>query len=197
MAGSEIDLSIPFRRLSMNEAIKEALGIDFNQIETYEEREAWLRANYMEPHWMRGDIINLFFETYVEENLIQPTFIYDYPIEISPLTKRKPGQPDVAERFELFINGQEIANAYSELNDPRDQRKRFEAQLKKRALGDEEAGFMDEDYCLALEYGLPPTGGLGVGIDRLTMLLTDSDSIRDVLLFPTMKPRFDATAGVE
>ncbi|NLZ55505.1 MAG: lysine--tRNA ligase [Clostridiaceae bacterium] len=197
--GSEIDLSIPFRRLSMNEAIEEATGIDFNQIETYEEARSLAeeRELHVEPHWMRGDIINLFFETYVEENLIQPTFIYDYPIEISPLTKRKPGQSDVAERFELFINGQEIANAYSELNDPRDQRKRFEAQLKKRALGDEEAGFMDEDYCLALEYGLPPTGGLGVGIDRLTMLLTDSDSIRDVLLFPTMKPRFDATAGVE
>ena len=129
------------------------------------------------------------FETFVEENLIQPTFIYDYPVEVSPLTKKKPDRPDLTERFEFFITSREMGNAYSELNDPIDQKERFVSQMKKREAGDEEANMMDDDYVTALEYGMPPTGGMGIGIDRLIMLLTDSYSIRDVLLFPTMKPR--------
>jgi lysyl-tRNA synthetase class 2 len=189
--GQEIDLTPPFRRLTMNDAILEYSGVDFSNIL---DREAAARlaiehdlAEY-KPGMTRGDIMNLFFETYCEDKLIQPTFIIDYPLEISPLTKKKPGHPELTERFELFINGREHANAYSELNDPLDQRERFAMQLEKREAGDEEANLIDEDFCQSLEYGMPPTGGLGIGIDRLVMLLTDSFSIRDILLFPTMKP---------
>lgn len=188
--GHEISLKAPFTRLSMREAVLKYSGVDFDQIKTYEEALAVAKEHHLEVEASmgRGDIFALFFEHYVEANLIQPTFIYDYPTEISPLTKKKPGREDITERFELFIRGHEFANAYSELNDPLDQRERFKAQLQKREQGDEEASRLDEDYCVALEYGLPPTGGMGMGIDRLCMLLTDSDSIRDVLLFPTMKP---------
>lgn len=188
--GQEINLNPPFRRKTMQELVLEATGIDFYQIQTDEEAFELCKARGIEvqPSWKKGDVFNLFFETYCEEMLIQPTFVYDYPIEVSPLTKKKPGHEAVTERFELFINGKEIANAYSELNNPIDQRERFAAQLAKREAGDTEANFMDEDYCVALEYGLPPTGGMGMGIDRLCMLLTDADSIRDVLFFPTMKP---------
>jgi len=189
--GQEIDLTPPFRRLTMNDAILEYSGVDFSNVP---DREAAARlasehelAEY-KPGMTRGDIMNLFFETYCEDKLIQPTFIIDYPLEISPLTKKKPGHPELTERFELFINGREHANAYSELNDPLDQRERFAMQLEKREAGDEEANLIDEDFCQSLEYGMPPTGGLGIGIDRLVMLLTDSFSIRDILLFPTMKP---------
>jgi lysyl-tRNA synthetase class 2 len=179
--GQEIDLTPPFRRLTMNDAILEYSGVDFSNIL---DREAAARlaiehdlAEY-KPGMTRGDIMNLFFETYCEDKLIQPTFIIDYPLEISPLTKKKPGHPELTERFELFINGREHANAYSELNDPLDQRERFAMQLEKREAGDEEANLIDEDFCQSLEYGMPPTGGLGIGIDRLVMLLTDSFSIR-------------------
>ncbi len=187
----EIDLTPPFKRLSMAEAIRRYAGVDFDQVSGDEAARRLAEEHHLEelkPGMLRGDIMNLFFEAYCEEQLIQPTFIYDYPIEISPLTKKKPGRPDLTERFELFIGGREYANAYSELNDPLDQRDRFARQLKKREAGDDEANLLDEDYCLALEYGLPPTGGLGMGIDRLVMLLTNAASIRDVLLFPTMKP---------
>ncbi len=187
-----IDLTPPFRRLSMTEAIRHYAGVDFDQIADDETALALARTHELEelkPGMTRGEIMNLFFEAFCEEQLIQPTFIYDYPIEISPLTKKKPGHPELTERFELFIVGREYANAYSELNDPLDQRDRFAMQLKKREAGDDEANLMDEDYCVALEYGLPPTGGMGMGIDRLVMLLTDAYSIRDVLLFPTMKPQ--------
>lgn len=188
--GQEISLKPPFARMSMREAVLKYSGVDFDEIKTYEDavKVAKEHGLELEAGMGRGDIFALFFEHYVEEKLIQPTFIYDYPTEISPLTKKKLGREDVTERFELFIRGHEFANAYSELNDPMDQRERFKAQLKKREQGDEEAARLDEDYCVALEYGLPPTGGMGMGIDRLCMLLTDSDSIRDVLLFPTMKP---------
>ena len=189
--GKQIDLTPPFRRLSMNDAILQYAEIDFDQIRTAEEAGSLAQARGLtdyKPGMGRGDVMNLFFEAFCEENLVQPTFIYDYPIEISPLTKKKPGSPDLTERFELFIDGREYANAYSELNDPIDQRERFAAQLKKREAGDDEANQMDEDFCVSLEYGMPPTGGMGMGIDRLVMLLTDSSSIRDVLLFPTMKP---------
>ncbi len=188
--GTEIDLGKPFERLTMIDAIKRYAGVDFDQILTEEEAKSVAREHnvaYEERH-KRGDIINLFFETFCEENLIQPVFIMDHPIEISPLTKKKPGDPSKVERFELFIYGREMCNAYSELNDPIDQRERFAAQDALAAAGDAEANHTDEDFLNALEIGMPPTGGIGYGIDRLVMLLTDSASIRDVLLFPTMKP---------
>lgn len=188
--GEEISVALPFRRLSMRDAVLEYSGVDFYEVKTDEEAFALAKEHgiEVEPAWKKGDVFNAFFETFAEEKLIQPTFIYDYPIEVSPLTKKKPGHEDLTERFELFINGNEFANAYSELNDPFDQRERFEAQLARREAGDDEANLMDEDFCLSLEYGLPPTGGMGMGIDRLCMLLTGEDNIRDVLLFPTMKP---------
>ncbi len=189
--GQAIDLTPPFRRLSMTEAIRQYAGVDFDQVADQAAAAGLAIAADLpeyKPGLSRGDIMNLFFETYCEDKLIQPTFIYDYPLEISPLTKKKPGHPQLTERFELFINGREHANAYSELNDPLDQRERFAMQLLKREAGDEEANLIDEDFCQSLEYGLPPTGGLGIGVDRLVMLLTDAFSIRDILLFPTMKP---------
>ncbi len=187
----EIDLDKPFERLTMVEAVKKYANVDFSQIKTAEEAKALADKHHIayEKRHKRGDILNLFFETYCEEHLIQPTFITEHPVEISPLAKRKPGDPDYTERFELFIIGREHANAFSELNDPIDQRGRFEAQAQLKAQGDDEANDMDEDFLTALEYGMPPTGGLGIGVDRLIMLLTNSASIRDVLLFPTMRPR--------
>ena len=188
--GTEIDLTPGFRRLPMIEAIKEVTGADFNKANTDEEAMELAKSIGLEVEGKmdRGHLINLAFEERVEETLIQPTFIIDYPVEISPLTKRKPSDPRLVERFELFIGGREYANAYSELNDPIDQKGRFLAQMAEREEGNEEANMMDEDFVQALEYGMPPTGGMGMGIDRLAMLLTDSYSIRDVLLFPTMKP---------
>lgn len=190
--GQEIDLTPSWKRITMVDAIKEVTGIDFNTINTDEEAVALARErNIVIPDptkETRGDVISLFFEEYVEETLIQPTFVYEYPVEISPLAKRKSADPRMTERFELFIGGREYGNAFSELNDPIDQYERFKKQVEARDAGDEEAGMMDEDYVQALEYGMPPTGGLGIGIDRMIMLLTDSASIRDVLLFPTMKP---------
>ena len=186
----EIDMAKPFRRLTMTEAIREETGIDFDKVETDEEAKALARARgieYEDRH-KKGDIVNLFFDEYCEDKMIQPTFIMDHPIEISPLTKKKPDDPSKVERFELYINGWEMCNAYSELNDPIDQRERFAAQDALAAAGDAEANHTDEDFLNALEIGMPPTGGIGYGIDRLVMLLTDSASIRDVLLFPTMKP---------
>jgi lysyl-tRNA synthetase, class II len=187
--GVEIDLSKPFERLTMVEAIKKYAGVDFDQIPDEAAAKALAKERHVafEERHKRGDIINLFFEEFVEEHLVQPTFIMDHPVEISPLASRKPSDPDYTERFELFITRREMANAFSELNDPLDQRGRFEAQEALRAAGDEEANQLDEDFLTALEYGMPPTGGIGIGIDRLIMLLTDSYSIRDVLLFPTMK----------
>jgi len=188
--GVEINLEPSWKRISMIDAIKEVTGIDFNLIET--DKEALELADkhdifIEETKQTRGHVINAFFEEYVEETLIQPTFIIDYPVEISPLTKRKPSDPRLVERFELFIGGREYANAYSELNDPIDQYERFLKQVEAKQAGDQEAGGMDEDYVNALEIGLPPTGGLGIGLDRLIMLLTDSQSIRDILFFPTMR----------
>ena len=188
--GVEMDWGKPFARLTMLDAVKQYSGIDFHEIHSLDEARAAAKAKgveYEERH-TKGDILNLFFETFVEEHLIQPTFILDHPVEISPLTKRKPDDPDYVERFELFMNGWEMANAYSELNDPIDQRERFRAQEEMLAKGDEEANTTDEDFLNALEIGMPPTGGIGYGIDRLCMLLTDSAAIRDVLLFPTMQP---------
>lgn len=188
--GVEIDLS-HFERITMIDAIRKYSGIDFNEIKTDEEALQIAASLGLKPEAAkstRGDIINMVFEEKVEENLVQPTFITDYPVEVSPLAKRKPEQPELTERFELFITAREIGNAFSELNDPIDQRERFMAQVALRNAGDEEASMMDEDFLTALEYGMPPTGGVGIGIDRLVMLLTDSYSIRDVLLFPTMKP---------
>ena len=187
--GVEIDLAKPFARMTMVEAVKKYAGIDFNEVKTEEEAKALADKHHIkyEDRHKKGDIINLFFEEFVEENLVQPTFIMDHPVEISPLAKRKPSDPDFTERFELFITKREMANAFSELNDPIDQRGRFEAQEALRAAGDDEANTMDEDFLNALEYGMPPTGGIGIGIDRFVMLLTDSAAIRDVLLFPTMK----------
>jgi lysyl-tRNA synthetase class 2 len=187
--GVEIDLSKPFERLTMVEAIKKYTEIDFAQYPDEASAKALAKERHInfETRHKRGDIINLFFEEYVEEHLVQPTFIMDHPVEISPLASRKPSDPDYTERFELFITKREMANAFSELNDPLDQRGRFEAQEALRAAGDEEANQLDEDFLTALEYGMPPTGGIGIGIDRFVMLLTDSSAIRDVLLFPTMK----------
>ena len=188
--GVEIDLGKPFARMTMTDAVKQYSGVDFHEIHTLEEARAAAKAHsveYEDRHQV-GDILNLFFDAFVEEHLIQPTFLTEHPVEISPLTKRKPDDPDHVERFELFINGWEMANAYSELNDPIDQRERFKAQEEQLAKGDEEANTTDEDFLNALEIGMPPTGGIGYGIDRLCMLLTDSAAIRDVLLFPTMKP---------
>ena len=190
--GQEIDLAPGWKRISMIDAIKEVTGIDFNEIKTDEEAVALAKERKIEipdkTKETRGDVISLFFDEYVEETLIQPTFIYDYPVEISPLAKKCPGDKKMTERFEVFICGREYGNAFSELNDPIDQYERFKKQVEARNAGDEEAGMMDEDYIQALEIGLPPTGGLGIGIDRLIMLLTDATTIRDVLLFPTMKP---------
>ncbi len=188
--GYELDLGKPFERLTMVDAVKKYAGVDFDEIATTEDAKvlAKERGIEFEERHVKGDILNLFFEEYVEKNLIQPTFIMDYPVEISPLTKRKPSKPDYTERFELFIVGREYGNAYSELNDPIDQRKRFEHQEAMRAAGDDEANMIDEDFLTALEYGMPPTGGIGIGVDRLVMLMTESVSIRDVILFPTMKP---------
>ena len=184
-----IDLGKPFRRLTMQDAIKEETGIDFDQIKTDEEAKALAAEKHIafEDHHKRRDIINLFFEEYCEEKMIQPTFIMDHPVEISPLTKKKPSDPSKVERFELYINTWEMCNAYSELNDPIDQRERFAAQDALAAAGDEEANHTDEDFLNAMEIGMPPTGGIGYGIDRLCMLLTNAQSIRDVLLFPTLK----------
>ena len=197
-SGVEIDLSKPFARLTMNDAIKKYAGIDFDEVKTDEEAKALAKEHHIEyeERHTKGDIINLFFEEYCEKELIQPTFIMDHPLAISPLTKKKPSDPTKVERFELFINTWEMCNAYSELNDPIDQRERFAAQDAAFAAGDEEANHTDEDFLNALEYGMPPTGGIGYGIDRLVMLLTDSPAIRDVLLFPTMKP-LDSDKKVE
>ncbi len=193
--GQNIDLAPGWKRISMIDSIKEVTGIDFNEIQTDEEAVKLAREKNIEipdkTKETRGDVISLFFDEYVEETLIQPTFIYDYPVEISPLAKKSPKDARLTERFEAFICGREYGNAFSELNDPIDQYERFKKQVEAREAGDEEAGMMDEDFITALEYGLPPTGGLGIGVDRLIMLLTDSASIRDVLLFPTMKPLAD------
>lgn len=189
--GTDIDLTPNWKRITMIDAIKEQTGVDFNTIETDEEALEVAKKLEVEIDAIkttRGEIINQIFEDKVEETLIQPTFIYDYPVEVSPLTKRKPSDPRLTERFELFIGGREYANAYSELNDPIDQYERFLNQVRQREAGDDEANMMDEDFVAALEYGMPPTGGLGIGVDRLIMLLTDQASIRDILLFPTMKP---------
>ena len=187
--GVEMDLGKPFERITMVDAVKKYAGIDWNEVETLQQARALAKEHKIEfeDRHRKGDILNLFFEEYVEEHLIQPTFVMDHPIEISPLTKKKPENPDYVERFEFFMNGWEMANAYSELNDPIDQRERFAQQDANAAAGDEEAEHTDEDFLHALEIGMPPTGGIGFGIDRMCMLLTDSAAIRDVLLFPTMK----------
>ena len=188
--GIEMDLEKPFERITMLDAVKKYSGVDFNEIKTLEQARAAADEHHIEyeERHKKGDILNLFFEEYVEEHLVQPTFVMDHPIEISPLTKKKPENLEYVERFEFFMNGWEMANAYSELNDPIDQRERFKAQEEQLAQGDDEANTTDEDFMNALEIGMPPTGGIGFGIDRMCMLLTDSPAIRDVLLFPTMKP---------
>ncbi len=188
--GIEMDLGKPFERITMVDAVKKYSGVDFNEIHTLEEARAAADEHHVEyeKRHKKGDILNLFFEEFAEEHLLQPTFVMDHPIEISPLTKKKPENPEYVERFEFFMNGWEMANAYSELNDPIDQRERFKAQEEQLAQGDEEAKTTDEDFMRALEIGMPPTGGIGFGIDRMCMLLTNSPAIRDVLLFPTMKP---------
>lgn len=188
--GIEMDLGKPFERITMVDAVKKYSGVDFNEIKTLDEARTAAKEHHIEyeERHLKGDILNLFFEEYVEEHLIQPTFVMDHPVEISPLTKKKPENPEYVERFEFFMNGWEMANAYSELNDPIDQRERFKAQEALLAQGDDEANTTDEDFMRALEIGMPPTGGIGFGIDRMCMLLTDSPAIRDVLLFPTMKP---------
>lgn len=189
--GQEVDLTPPWNRMSMTEAVLKYSDADFDSITSDAEARNMAKDKkvHVKDGMSKGEVLNLMFEEFVEEHLIQPTFITDYPVEISPLTKKKPDRPELTERFELFITGREMANAYSELNDPIDQKERFLNQVKKREAGDEEANMMDDDYVNALEYGMPPTGGLGIGIDRLIMLLTDSYSVRDILLFPTMKPR--------
>ena len=194
--GVEMDLGKPFERITMVDAVKKYAGVDWNEVETLEQARELAKEHNIEfeERHKKGDILNLFFEEYVEEHLVQPTFVMDHPIEISPLTKKKPENPDYVERFEFFMNGWEMANAYSELNDPIDQRARFKAQEELLAQGDEEANTTDEDFLNALEIGMPPTGGIGFGIDRMCMLLTDSAAIRDVLLFPTMKS-LDAKKG--
>lgn len=188
--GQEIDLKAPWRRVTMTELIKEIAGVDFDTIETDEEARAIAKAKGVEfePNWTRGKILAEFFEEFCEDTLIQPTFVIGHPVEISPLSKRNVEDPRITDRFEAFINGWEFANAFSELNDPIDQRERFEAQLLEKEAGDEEAHPMDTDFINALEVGLPPTGGLGIGVDRMIMLLTDQPSIRDIVFFPTMKP---------
>ena len=196
--GEDIDLSLPFRRVTMIDAVKEYTGVDFGGFigDTEKAKEAAKQLGLevkATDTW--GNILNTAFEEKVEENLVQPTFIYDYPVEVSPLTKRKKGVPEIVERFELFATRRELANAYSELNDPIDQRKRFEYQLMLRESGDDEAQMLDEDFLTSLEYGMAPTGGMGMGIDRLVMLLTDSASIRDVIIFPTMKPLDSQTSA--
>ncbi len=191
--GVEMDLGRPFDRITMVDAVKKYAGVDFDAVQTTEEAKALAKEHQIEfeERHQKGDILSLFFEKYVEANLIQPTFVVDHPIEISPLTKKNPRKPGYVERFELFMNGWEMCNAYSELNDPIDQRERFRQQDANAAAGDEEAQHTDEDFLNALEIGMPPTGGIGYGIDRLVMLMTDSAAIRDVLLFPTMKPLSD------
>lgn len=196
--GEAVDLSLPFKRMTMIDAVKEYAGVDFSQFigDTEKAKEVAKELKLeVKPTDTWGNILNTAFEEYVEEQLQQPTFICDYPVEVSPLTKRKPNQPELVERFELFVTRRELANAYSELNDPIDQRGRFEHQLKLREAGDEEANMIDEDFLTSLEYGMAPTGGMGMGIDRLVMLLTDSASIRDVIIFPTMKPLGDVNKG--
>lgn len=188
--GIEMDLGKPFERITMVDAVKKYSGVNWNEIETLDDARKIADEKHIqyEDHHKKGDILNLFFEEFVEEHLVQPTFVMDHPIEISPLTKKKPDNPEYVERFEMFMNGWEMCNAYSELNDPIDQRERFKAQEELFAAGDEEANHTDEDFLNALEIGMPPTGGIGYGIDRMCMLFTDSPAIRDVLLFPTMKP---------
>ena len=187
--GIEMDLGKPFERITMVDAVKKYSGVDFAEIHTLEEARAAAKEHHVEyeERHKKGDILNLFFEEFVEEHLVQPTFVMDHPVEISPLTKKKPENPEYVERFEFFMNGWEMANAYSELNDPIDQRERFRAQEEQLAQGDEEANTTDEDFLRALEIGMPPTGGIGFGIDRMCMLMTDAPAIRDVLLFPTLK----------
>ena len=187
--GIQMDLGKPFERITMVDAVKKYTGVDFNEIHTLDEARAVAREHHVEyeERHSKGEILNLFFEEFVEEHLVQPTFLMDHPVEISPLTKRKPENPEYVERFEFFMNGWEMANAYSELNDPIDQRERFKAQEEQLAQGNEEANTTDEDFLNALEIGMPPTGGIGYGIDRMVMLMTDSAAIRDVLLFPTLK----------
>ncbi|MPM98384.1 Lysine--tRNA ligase [bioreactor metagenome] len=191
--GTEIDLTPPWRRITMVDAVKEYSGVDFAQVKTDEEARIIAKEKHLEfkkelKDCTKADVLNALFEEYAEEHLIQPTFLCDYPVEISPLTKKKRGNDEFTERFEGFIYGREICNAYSELNDPIVQRDRFMQQLRERELGDDEAYMIDEEFMNALEVGMPPTGGLGIGIDRIVMFLTDSYSIRDVILFPTMKP---------
>jgi lysyl-tRNA synthetase class 2 len=193
--GVEMDLGKPFERITMKDAVKKYAGVDWDEVDALEPEAALAKARELakehnlefEERHKKGDILNLFFEEFAEEHMVQPTFVMDHPIEVSPLTKKKPGNPDYVERFEFFMNGWEMANAYSELNDPIDQAERFKAQEAALAAGDEEANTTDEDFMNALEIGMPPTGGIGYGIDRLVMLLTNSPAIRDVLLFPTMK----------
>lgn len=192
--GTEIDFAPPWRRITMADAVKEYAGIDFNEVKTHEEAQSIAKEKNLQfkkelKNVTKGDVLNALFEEYAEEHMIQPTFIMDYPVEISPLTKKKRGNAEFTERFEGFVYGREICNAYSELNDPIVQRERFEQQAKERELGDDEAYMIDEEFMSALETGMPPTGGLGIGIDRIIMFLTDSASIRDVILFPTMKPQ--------